>query len=150
YFLALVLFTPDQSPLRQQGVALPSSDTAPGRSAALLSALCLATGILYTRSSRIGELDILLVPCVTIAAIGILLSWRSQRLHGRAHWPGMVLATLAATAAVMTKGPPGLAMVALGPYGGIALWAAFSRDPFGDSEAGCHGRASRLWTFLSI
>jgi 4-amino-4-deoxy-L-arabinose transferase-like glycosyltransferase len=142
YFLALLIFAPDPSPL----FAPNTAPTIPGglpRRAALLSALFLATGILYTRSSRIGELDILLVPAVTLAAIGILLSWRTHRIRNKAHWPGIILATIAATIASMTKGPPGLAMIALGPYGGIALWSAFTRD------LGCHGRDSRLWAVLT-
>src|SRR5262249_42283017 len=99
------------------------------RDAALWSALCLATGILYVRSSRIGELDILLAPFVVIAVGGVLRSWHHHRVRRQAHLGAIVIATIAAIGAALTKGPAGLAVIALAGYGGIALWTAFTREP---------------------
>ncbi|MGE3109367.1 MAG: ArnT family glycosyltransferase [Phycisphaerales bacterium] len=97
--------------------------------AALWAGLCLATGVLYVRSSRIGELDILLVPSVALAIGGIGRSWRRHLERGETDVPGVVLATIGATAAVMTKGPAGAAVIALGAYGGMGAWTALTREP---------------------
>lgn len=91
------------------------------RSAAFWSALLLAGGVLYFRSSRIGELDILLVPASVLAIGAIVHAWRIERVHGRTHWPAIGLAALGAMAAAMTKGPPGLLAIVLGGYGGVLL-----------------------------
>lgn len=99
------------------------------RAVAIWAALCLATGVLYVRSSRIGELDILLVPSVVLAITGVARSWRRHLERSQADVPGIVLAAVAATFAVMTKGPAGLAVIALASYGGIALWTALTREP---------------------
>ena len=91
------------------------------RSAAFWSALLLAGGVLYFRSSRIGELDILLVPACVLSIGAIVHAWRTGRMHGRTHWPAIALAALGAMAAAMTKGPPGLLAIVLGGYGGVLL-----------------------------
>lgn len=97
------------------------------RSAALWASLCLATGVLYVRSSRIGELDILLVPFVVVAIGAIAAAWRSHRERGRTSWGAVVVATVSAAGAAMTKGPPGVMVIGLAGYGGMAIWYALQR-----------------------
>lgn len=95
--------------------------------AAWWSSLFLATGVLYARSSRIGELDILLVPTTIGAIWAIGRAWRSARIRNKADLASLALASLFATIAVLTKGPPALLAIGLAGYGGMLLWAAF--DP---------------------
>lgn len=94
-----------------------------GDDAAWLSALGLASGVLYFRSSRIGELDVLTVPFVVAAIALVVRAWRKSGETGRADWPALALATFAATGATMTKGPPALLVIALGAYGSIVILA---------------------------
>jgi 4-amino-4-deoxy-L-arabinose transferase-like glycosyltransferase len=75
--------------------------------AAFWSAALLATGILYVRSGRIGELDILLVPFVVGGAWAGFEAWRSHLLHHRTNWVAVGLLLVASAGAVLTKGPPG-------------------------------------------
>jgi len=96
--------------------------------AAFWSAAILATGILYVRASRIGELDILIVPFVAAAVWAVARAFRTHRQQRRTNWPAVLLATLAATGAVLTK-DPGLLYIALAAYGGIAIWYANTREP---------------------
>jgi 4-amino-4-deoxy-L-arabinose transferase-like glycosyltransferase len=86
------------------------------------SSLFLATGFLYVRSSRIGELDILLVPFTVLAIGGVHAAWRRHLSEGRTHLPGVLVAVLCAGAAMLTKGPPGIVGIAVAAYGGVALW----------------------------
>jgi 4-amino-4-deoxy-L-arabinose transferase-like glycosyltransferase len=94
--------------------------------AAFWSAATLATGLLYVRSSRIGELDILIVPFVVIAIGTIFVSWRSHVERGRMHLRATLLATAAASGAMLTKGPPALVCIIAGGYGGIIAWTMLS------------------------
>ena len=103
-------------------------DPAFAPTAAFWASLMLATGILYVRSSRIGELDILLVPFVVIAIGAIAAAWRTHRLEGKTHFAAVIIATLAAIGAAMTKGPPGILVIALAAYGGIAWYTAVDRS----------------------
>ncbi len=109
--------------------ALPAPTQTPAttadwsRLAALWAALSLATGILYVRSSRIGELDILLVPFVVIGIGAIAAAWRTHRTRARTNYPAILLAAVCAVGAALTKGPPGLLTLGLAGYGGIALHA---------------------------
>ncbi len=113
----------------------PPEDTDYPRSAALWSALFLATGILYVRSSRIGELDAALVPFTVLAIGAVHAAWRSHLDRRPTHWPAVLLGALAATGATLAKGPPALLVIALGAYGGIAIhplvgpWLAGSDAP---------------------
>lgn len=94
----------------------------------LWAALLLATGPLYVRSSRFGELDILLVPTV-VSAIGLIVrAWRHTNETGRPHFPALAGAIIITSAAVLTKGPPAVLTLALAAYGGMLLWAAFRTD----------------------
>jgi 4-amino-4-deoxy-L-arabinose transferase-like glycosyltransferase len=90
------------------------------------SSLFLATGFLYARSSRIGELDILLVPFTVLAIAGVHMAWRRHLAERRTHIPGVLLAVVCASAAMLTKGPPGIVGIAVAAYGGVALW--YSRE----------------------
>lgn len=98
------------------------------RTGALFSALCLATGMLYVRSSRIGELDIWQVPFVVAGVGAIIHAWLSWRDSARVSYGAIGLAALAAALAALTKGPPAVLMVAIAGFGSIALWAAMSRE----------------------
>lgn len=111
------------------------------RDAAFFGAAMLATGLLYVRSGRIGELDIWLAPLVTVSVGGIYGAWRKHRTEtlalagygvpiGREQtaWVPLLVAMLAATAAALTKGPPALLAILVAAYGGIALWAAYAGD----------------------
>ncbi len=80
--------------------------------AAFWAAAMLATGILYARSGRIGELDIILVPFVVAGAWAGHAAWQSHRERRRTHWPAIATLLACAAGASLTKGPPG-AMVLL-------------------------------------
>jgi 4-amino-4-deoxy-L-arabinose transferase-like glycosyltransferase len=92
--------------------------------ASLWAAAFTATGFLYMRSSRIGELDILLAPFCTVAIGAIFEAWRSAaEQRGRAlGW--IILAAFAGAGAALSKGPPALLPIALAAYGGMALLRA--------------------------
>lgn len=96
--------------------------------AAFWGAAMLGTGILYVRSSRIGEIDILLVPLTVVAIGAIHMAWRRYDQTRRTHWPAIVLATLMASLASLAKGPPAMLAIALGGYGGMLLQVARSRE----------------------
>jgi hypothetical protein len=96
-----------------------------GDDAAWWSSLFLATGLLYVRSSRIGELDILLVPFTVTAVGAIHAAWRSYLHLGRTNWAAVLLAAAAACGSMLTKGPPGLLVIVLAGYGGMLLWASW-------------------------
>lgn len=98
------------------------------RDAALWGALCLATGILYVRSSRIGELDILLVAPVVGAIAAIAAAWRRHREQDRAHLPAVALAVVCSVIAAMAKGPPALLVIG-SAYAGILLTVFSARSP---------------------
>jgi hypothetical protein len=113
------------------------------------AAVFLATGVLYFRSARIGELDILLAPSV-VGAIGcIWMAWRRalereeterprdwiEVLGLRGHWPAVLGAAGCASVAALTKGPPALMVIALGGYGGIVLWICLRVGPVSAGRA---------------
>ncbi|MBX3361154.1 MAG: hypothetical protein KF705_06910 [Phycisphaeraceae bacterium] len=59
--------------------------------AAWWSSLFLGTGILYVRSGRTGELDILLAP-LTVVAIGALyVAYESHVERRRMHWRALAV-----------------------------------------------------------
>lgn len=96
-------------------------DTAIGEEAAWLSALGLAGGVLYVRSSRIGELDVLLVPFVVASVALVVRAWHVWEERGKTDWGSIALAALAATGAGLTKGPPAVLVIGLAGYGSILL-----------------------------
>lgn len=101
------------------------------------SSLFLATGFLYVRSSRTGELDILLAPATAVAIGAIFAAWRRHEDGGRTHWAALAVAGLAVAAAALTKGPPGVVTIFLAAYGGIALAIASAlRDDRAGSPRG--------------
>lgn len=109
------------------------------------SALFLTGGVLYMRSARIGELDILLVPATLAAALGVWTSWMHALRTGKTHLPAIALAAVACVAATLTKGPPALLVIALACYAGL-VWEAMRRP----SEATGGRKSSRggavFWT----
>ncbi|MBC7835893.1 MAG: hypothetical protein H7Y88_12460 [Phycisphaerales bacterium] len=122
----------------------PATDHTPwDDDASLWAALALATGVLYVRSSRIGELDILLVPTVVTAVGAIWIAWRRFLDHGRAHFGAVGIAVTAATLAALAKGPPAIMVIALAGYGGIAGWHAATNRP---TRAGLVGTGGELGT----
>jgi len=98
------------------------------RTAALCSAACLATGMLYVRSSRIGELDIWQVPFVVAGVGAIFHAWLTWRERARVSYVAVLVAASAASLAALTKGPPAVMVVAIAGFGAIALWAALSHE----------------------
>lgn len=114
------------------------------RDAAFFGSLCLATGILYVRSSRIGELDILLVAPVVAAIAAIGAAWRRHREEDRAHLPAVALAAACAVVAGMAKGPPALLVIGLAAYGGILLTVCCARSAApGERSAEAPARLAR-------
>lgn len=109
------------------------------------SALFLTGGVLYMRSARIGELDILLVPATLAAVLGVWTSWRHALRSGKTHLPAIGLAAVACVAATLTKGPPALLVIALACYGGV-VWESLKHP----AEATGGRRATRggalFWT----
>lgn len=93
------------------------------RAAALWAAAFLATGVLHVRSSRIGELDILLTPFTLAAVWGAGWSWINVQAPAWRRSLVIAGATAACAGAALTKGPPALAVVALAVGGGIAAWS---------------------------
>ncbi len=90
--------------------------------AAWWAALTLGIGVLYVRSSRIGELDVLLVPFVVTAIGCVVLAWRAREESGRTRWPLLALAMIAAVGATMTKGPPALLTIGIGGFASAIAW----------------------------
>ncbi|MFG0305892.1 MAG: ArnT family glycosyltransferase [Phycisphaerales bacterium JB040] len=94
---------------------------------ALWSAALAGTGVLFVRSSRIGELDVLLIPTVagTVASCGHALLGRSvgERLAG------VALALACSALAALAKGPAGLLVIGCAVPVGISVGAFFSDDP---------------------
>ncbi|MEM8835705.1 MAG: phospholipid carrier-dependent glycosyltransferase [Planctomycetota bacterium] len=103
----------------------PGTARARAHSAALWAAVLLATGVLHVRSSRIGELDILLTPFTVLGVWGVFRAWRASLGGARVDWLGIALACVGSAGAALTKGPPGVLTLLLAGYGGIALHAAF-------------------------
>lgn len=130
FILARRLLSAAPLPLPRDGLERPSEADrdAFADSAAIWSSLFLVGGVLYTRSSRIGELDILLVPCVLGAVLGVSASWRHALATGRTHRGFIALAAFCAILAALTKGPPAILMVAIACYAGVFAWAIFSPD----------------------
>ncbi len=97
--------------------------------AALWSAVFLTTGVLYVRSSRIGELDILLAPFTVLSVWGTLWAWTHPHAPLTRRALAIFAASLAAAAAALTKGPPALIPLTLALAGGITLHTAWSHAP---------------------
>ncbi|MEZ6233784.1 MAG: hypothetical protein R3B68_06305 [Phycisphaerales bacterium] len=125
-------------------ICQPPATIAPERArgwastAAFWAAAMLATGIQYTRAARVGELDILLPALVTTAIWMVFRAWRShlaeqgegsERSRPRTNWLACILGAIAAILAGLTKGPPALAVIAIGSYGAILLHAARTHAP---------------------
>jgi len=124
YLAARQLLRPGKSGVDPQPVAFADH-------AAWWSALLLATGVLYVRSSRIGELDILLVAPTVLAILGLFLAWRRHRTARRRHWPGLSMACVGVALGMLVKGPPALLVVMLAGFGAMTAWYARSdgREP---------------------
>lgn len=105
-----------------------------GEHAAFWGSAALAVGVLYVRSSRIGELDILMVPSVVVAMLGVFWAWRSHVEHRRTSWPAVALAVLASMIAALTKGPVPTAVIFAGAYG--AMLARAASIPIGSAAWG--------------
>lgn len=116
YFVARRMF--------RDGLAPP--DQPDGERAAWWSAVGLAVSILYVRSSRTGEIDILL-PLFTVLTIGAVhAAWVHAARTGRTHLGAVLMAMVCAIAAVWSKGPPALACIASAMLVGPMLFVAES------------------------
>ncbi len=93
------------------------------RRRALYSALGLAVGVLYMRSARVGELDILLVPCAVGAIGAVYYAWVCAR-RPAVRWLCIALASICCALAALTKGPPAIALIALVAFGAPAWYEA--------------------------
>ncbi|MBX3386020.1 MAG: hypothetical protein KF768_05575 [Phycisphaeraceae bacterium] len=128
YLAAITVLRPDggtpATPTPQGPMGVPI-DRAWIDRAAFWSAAMLATGVLYVRSGRIGELDILLAPLCVLAIGALARAWRVHRVSRRTDFAAILLAAIATTLATLTK-DPAVMIVGLAAYGGIGLWAAFA------------------------
>lgn len=115
---------------------LDPPDPAFAERAAWWSALGLAVALLYVRSSRTGELDILLAPFVVVAIGAFHAAWRHAAETGRTHFGAVALAAACAVGTALVKGPPGFACVAVVVLIAPALWVA------GGHESSRHARAA--------
>lgn len=94
------------------------------RRGAFWGAAMLGTGVLYVRSSRFGELDVLLVPFTSAGVALLAHAWKSAIERTRTNFVAVAGAALCAVAAAMTKGPPGLLTLGIAAYGGMAILVA--------------------------
>ncbi len=94
------------------------------RRGAFWGAAMLGTGTLYVRSSRFGELDVLLVPFTSTAVALLALAWKSAIERKRTNFGAVAGAAACAVGAAMAKGPPGVLTLGLAAYGGMALLVA--------------------------
>lgn len=92
------------------------------KAASWWAALFLAGGVLYVRSSRVGELDILLVPPTLLAVLGVVKSWMHALWTGRTRVTWILVSMVSCVAAALIKGPPALLTIALACYAGPVLW----------------------------
>lgn len=94
--------------------------------AAFWASTLLAVGVLFVRSGRIGEIDVLLAAPTVTAAAAIDRAWRLARAQSppfpRLAW--IALACLCASLASLAKGPPAILAVAIACYTGQLLDAA--------------------------
>ncbi len=102
----------------------PEAARARARVGARWAALFLATGVLHVRSSRIGELDVLLVAPTLLALAMFLVAWDRETRPFRERIVPIGLATLGAVFATLTKGPPALLVIGLATVGAVFLRAA--------------------------
>lgn len=119
----MMLRAPPPDGFGDDGVAPPRDAWADD--AAWWAGAMLATGLLYVRSSRIGELDILLAPFTVIGVAALWRAWMSHLTRRRADWGAIAVASVAAAGASLTKGPPGAITIVLAGYGGMMLEAAY-------------------------
>jgi 4-amino-4-deoxy-L-arabinose transferase-like glycosyltransferase len=110
----------------------------------------LATGVLYARSSRLGELDILLAPTTVLAVLAQYECWQRRDVP-LAMLPWLVLAGAATALASLAKGPPALMVIALAALGGI-VWHARSAigTPRWSAAVSLMGGLAMLGTFIGV
>lgn len=110
---------------------------------ALWAVALTGTGVLVTRSSRLGEIDGLLMP-LAIGAVGaMLLAWRRAEEKGRLSIGLIAVASICCALATLAKGPPPLAAIALGGVVAPAIVSA-RRSVVGPAQ----GRARVLWSMV--
>lgn len=98
------------------------------RQMALWAAAFLATGILCTRSARIGEVDVFLMPFCAGAIGCIAQAWRGHREHRSTAMPWLGAALVLTLLGALTKDPAVL-VVGLAAYAGMALFYAWTTEP---------------------
>lgn len=98
------------------------------RGAAWWAGAFAATGPLYVRSSRIAEIDILLVATVAGAVALVHRVQRAREEAGRTAWGPLAGACGCAALAGLAKGPPGIALIGVATIGGAIIRASWDRS----------------------
>lgn len=98
------------------------------RRAAIWAACFLATGILSTRSARIGELDVFLMPFCAGAIACVAQAWRAHRERRTTSMRWVLGAFFLTVLGVLTK-DPAILVVGLAAYAGMALYYAWTSGP---------------------
>lgn len=120
------------------------------QAAAFWAATFLATGILYVRSSRIGELDIVLAPFTVAAVWGAAWAWMNPRSAVWRRTLAIVVSAIACGGAALTKGPPALAVIVLAVAGGIAAASAIEHGRHLSRRASCLAAIVGFATTLAV
>jgi 4-amino-4-deoxy-L-arabinose transferase-like glycosyltransferase len=150
YLLARILFSSPTS--RQSATSAPSAfGFDHGRAIGWWAAALLATGILSTRSARIGELDVFLMPFCTLAIACVAIAWRFARDRGRTCWPAVLGAAVFTTLAILTK-DPAVMIVGFGGFLAMAVYLANEPRPEGGplryAVPAAAGLAALMFTLL--
>ncbi len=128
-------------PVSADAGAEPRDGRAFAEGAARWAGAALATAPLYVRSSRIAELDILLVPLTVAGVLAIARAYRRHLEHDAQAIGWVALAALMAALAALTKGPPALLSFAAVYVGiGAHAWVA-SRGARGEPRS----RVGAVW-----
>jgi 4-amino-4-deoxy-L-arabinose transferase-like glycosyltransferase len=123
--------------------------------AAWWASLMLATGLLYVRSARIGELDILLVAPTVVAVGAIHAAWRWHVAHDRLHWRAILVMLAMGMLCALAKGPPGILAYVLAGYGGVVMAELRVNRERGEGErrrwpVAIFKALSRTWLLLAV
>jgi len=104
--------------------------------------------VLYVRSSRTGELDILLVPFTVIGIGAMHAAWSFAAEHRRTHFGAVALCGACAVGAALSKGPPALVCIGVAMVFGPMMWAGGERD--GRTRARAIGAAAGALTVIVL
>lgn len=116
------------SPPHQGNTPIAGGGRAGGLSPGFWAGATLATGVLYARSSRLGELDILLASTTVLAILALFECWQRRDVP-LAMLPWLVLGSISASLAALAKGPPAMMVMAIAAIGGLVWWAQRAAPP---------------------